>query len=180
MPDPIAYYDLERYLFDAVGPRLRETGELTTFDFFSIIVWKANRAKSRVARLLLKRAASLDDAARSLAQALAAAPDDRERMRVLLEGWGFRLPMACAILTVLWPEQFSVYDVRVCEQLARCQSLADRTKFETLWTGYREYIDALVEATPPGLSLRDRDRWLWAKSAAEQLERDLNRSFGGR
>jgi hypothetical protein len=45
------YHD-EEYLLGEVGPRFRETGELTASDFVMILVWKANRAVSyRVKRL---------------------------------------------------------------------------------------------------------------------------------
>ena len=38
-------------------------------------------------------------------------------MRILIEDWAFRLPMASAILTVLYPDSFTVYDIRVCSEL---------------------------------------------------------------
>ena len=52
--DHLAYYDLEAYLFGTVGPRFLNDGRLNAFDFFSIVIWKANRAKSKIARRLLE------------------------------------------------------------------------------------------------------------------------------
>ena len=40
------YYNLERYLFDEVGPKFRNGGGLSTEDFFCIVIWKANRSKT--------------------------------------------------------------------------------------------------------------------------------------
>ena len=51
--DHLRLYDLERYLFKAVNPTFQRDGRLTAFDFFCIVVWKANRAKSKVALRLL-------------------------------------------------------------------------------------------------------------------------------
>ncbi len=51
--DYLKYYDLERYLFEDVSKRFRKQGSMSAFDFFSIVVWKANRAKSQIARKLL-------------------------------------------------------------------------------------------------------------------------------
>jgi len=44
MIDPVRYYDLERYLLDDVRTRYASEGSLGAFDFFSIVIWKANRA----------------------------------------------------------------------------------------------------------------------------------------
>jgi hypothetical protein len=49
------YYDLEQYLFRDVNSHFRDNRKLDAFDFFCIVIWKANRAKSRVASLLLKK-----------------------------------------------------------------------------------------------------------------------------
>lgn len=177
-PDNLAYYDLERYLFDVVGPRFRAAGSLGAFDLISIVIWKANRAKTRFVRRLMKQDRDLERACRLLTQALHAAPARRERLRILVEDWGLRLPVASSILAVLWPEEFTVYDVRVCGQLGRFGALADRTQFEALWRGYEDYVVAVGEEAPPGLSLRDKDRWLWGKSATEQLRADISARFG--
>lgn len=43
MEDFRRYYYLESYLFDEIGNRFREHGDLSAFDFFLTMVWKANR-----------------------------------------------------------------------------------------------------------------------------------------
>ena len=173
------FYDLEAYLFDAVGPRFRQEGSLGAFDFFCIVIWKANRAKSRVARRLLAcGCADLESAVRALTSELARQPTPRERLRCLMCKWGFRLPMASAILTVLYPEEFSVYDQRVCSSLGRFAHLSELTSFDALWDGYQEFLCAVRQATPGGLTLRERDRYLWGKAFHEQLSTDLERCFG--
>jgi hypothetical protein len=182
MLDPTRYYDLEGYVFDVVHHRFHEDGSIGAFDFFSIVIWKANRAKSTIARRLLQRdrlhRLQLEPIVRDITKALFAASGARERLQVLVEDWGFRLPMASAILSVFWPDELSVYDVRVCEQLQGFHGLQNRTDFSSLWSGYQEYIAAVQQAVPSTLSLRDKDRYLWASSVAEQLQRDIAVNFG--
>lgn len=45
--DYLKYYDVEKYLLEEVGKRFRETGELEPADFYTILIWKAERAKNR-------------------------------------------------------------------------------------------------------------------------------------
>ncbi|MCX6633581.1 MAG: hypothetical protein NT090_00575 [Acidobacteria bacterium] len=97
------FYHLESYLFDVVGPTFRRQRWLSAFDFFCIVIWKANRAKSKVAARLLRKATcgqTLEDAVRTLTSELARQASPEERMRHLMKNWGFRLPMASAILTL--------------------------------------------------------------------------------
>ena len=46
--------DLEKYLFDDVINKFEENGYINAFDFFCIIIWKANRAKTKVANKICK------------------------------------------------------------------------------------------------------------------------------
>ncbi len=180
MIDGVRYYNLEAYLFEDVHRRFHQDGFLSAFDFFSIVIWKANRAKSRIARRLLQKHPdrSLEEVVKELTGSLWRSESSRERLRVLIEEWGFLLPMASAILTVLWPKEFTVYDVRVCEQLGSHERLGDLTDFDRIWPGYEAFREEVEKRGEAGLSLRDRDRWLWGISAAEQLERDIQRRFG--
>ena len=180
--DYVRYYDVETYLFSDVHRRFHARGYLTAFDFFTIVIWKANRAKSKVAARLLAQApdeeTDLDVIVRSLTRSLFDAETERERLRILLKDWGFLLPMAAAVLSVLWPKTFPMYDIRVCDQLGKYHKVANISRFERIWAGYQEYRDAVIAACPPGLSLRDADRYLWGKSSAMQLEKDIAQCFG--
>ena len=171
-------YDLENYLFEEVSRRFSELGYLEAFDFFCIVIWKANRAKSKIAKRLLRKGhPDLDSAVIALTKSLANAADDKTRMEILIVEWGFRLPMASAILTVLYPMSFTIYDVRVCDVLKRFHNLPNKTNFDSLWNGYEKFIAAVKEATPSEYSLRDKDRWLWGNSLFEQLKNDIDEKF---
>lgn len=81
-------------------------------DFFCIVVWKANRATSKIATRLLDKAKirHLAERVHDLTSALFHAADAKQRMRILVKDWSLRLPVASAVLTVLYPEEFTVYE----------------------------------------------------------------------
>ena len=174
------YYYLENYLFDVVQPRFVEQGYLSAFDFFCIVIWKANRSKSKIAKRLLSRGhKDLDMAVRELTTGIAQQIDSKSRLCYLWlnQEWGFRLPMASAILTVLYPNEFTVYDIRVRSVLNDHFDLESITNFDNLWAGYQRYKAKVEEAAPTSLSLRDKDRYLWGKSFHDQLATDIQRRF---
>lgn len=176
--DYLKLYDLETYLFEKVSRRFSDLGYLTAFDFFCIVIWKANRSKSIIAkRLLAQEYPNLDDAVVALTKSLANAVDDKARMKALIEDWGFRLPMASAILTVLYPDSFTVYDWRVCEAIGGFFNLHNKTNFDSLWNDYEAFVAAVNKAEPSEYSLRDKDRWLWGKSFCQQLKQDIAEKF---
>jgi hypothetical protein len=46
-----------------------------------------------------------------------------------------------------------------------------------IWKGYSEFKRSVEELGPAGVSLRDKDRYLFGKSFSEQLKKDVNNSF---
>ena len=180
-PDYSKYFDLESYLFGEVSDSYRRTNKLTTFDFFCIVAWKANRAKSKIAKRLLARGHSnLDEAVRVLIRDISAAPKSKKRLQVLIQEWGFRLPIASAILSVLFPDEFTIYDKRLCDAFNDFKDAQYKTRFDNLWKRYAGYIQRVNAAAPGKRTLRDKDRYLWGRSFALQLERDIRDLFGSR
>jgi hypothetical protein len=112
------FYDLETYLFTEACKHFAETGTITPFDFYCIIVWKSNRAKSKTKKRLAKLAGgTFGSAVATIAAELYESKSPEDRLRVMMEKWKFLLPMASAVLTVLYPDEFTIYDVRVCESI---------------------------------------------------------------
>lgn len=105
------------------------------------------------------------------------ANDAKQRLAVLIDGWGFRLPMASAILSVLYPDDFTVYDVRVCGVLGDFAD-AQQKKFADLWPRYQEYVERVRHEAPDRATRRDKDRYLWGKSFESQLTSDVKTGFG--
>ncbi len=175
--DYLRYYDLETYLFEDVHRRFHSEKSLDAFDLFSIIIWKANRAKSRLAFRLIRKSGSLEAAARHLTSAVYAAQTDKERLTIMMVDWQFYLPMASSILTVLWPETFTVYDTRVCDELGDFHKLKNLTNMEEIWVRYQSYCSPVADAFQGADSVRNKDRFLWGRSAAEQLLKDIANKF---
>lgn len=179
--DYIKLYYLEKYLFDEVKASFEKNRKLTAFDFFCIVIWKANRAKSKVANKLINNAkkplGNLNCIVEKLSSDVADARDDKSRMKILMEDWGLLLPMATAVLTVLYPDNFTVYDVRVCGELGNYHGLKTRRKVDRLWDDYQNYISDVRKREPAIKDLRDKDRSLWAKSFQKQLNKDIDELF---
>ena len=171
--DYLKFYDLEHYLFTEVSGRFNRTGAISPADFYMIVIWKANRAKSRIRNRLSKHEGGFAGAVEALTAALREADGAADRLEILMKTWGFRLPMASAILTVLYPLEFTVYDARICTQLGAFEGLADRHYSEALWDDYGSYMAVMTRAAPSGLSLRDKDRFLWARAFYEGVMKDL-------
>lgn len=170
--DYLAFYDPEAYLLRA-GRRFRETGDLDVRDFYMILIWKANRAKIYHKSRLTKIAGSFDGAVKRIASELLNAREPRIRLALLMENWKFALPTATAILTILYPEEFTVYDYRVCAELNR--TYRPWVEFsDKLWEEYCQFKRSVLDSTPAGLSLRDKDRWLMGRSFRMQVESECS------
>ena len=172
------YYQLESYLLDIVQPLFRTQGYLSSFDFFCIVIWKANRAKSKIAKKLLDKGyGNLDKAVEVLTTNLNKQLNPKDRLRYLIKDWGINLPMASAILTILYPKVFTIYDMRVCNALGKFHKLINRTNFENLWKDYQAFKCAVANSTSECPTLRDKDRFLWGKSFHDQLKKDIENKF---
>lgn len=179
------YYDLESYLFGDVHKSFSDNGYLSAEDFFCIIIWKANRAKSKIAQKIYEtgeeKYKNLDEIVKQITNALFTADSPEKKMAILINEWKFRLPTASAILTVLYPNDFTVYDVRVCNHLKnkKLHSLGYRRWSKSLWSDYQAFIQAVKsdDNIPHGLSLREKDKWIWGKSFFEDLRNDLDNKF---
>jgi hypothetical protein len=177
--DPIAYYSPETLMFPAIAKSFADTGFLDPAALYVILDWKAPRARTRHRLRLAGMAGSFNAAVKEIAADLQTAIGPEQQLGLLLTKWRFRLPTASAILTVLYPDIFTVYDIRVCDALHDFHQLGDRQWSPIVWGEYRRFIDAVRAAAPEGLSLRDCDRWLWGKDKQATLRSELGESGKG-
>ena len=106
--DYLKYYNLEKYLFKEVNNRFHKNHYLTAEDFFCIVIWKANRAKTKIKNRLLKIDSNLQKSVKDLTSSIYQEKDTEDRLEIMLsKKWGFSLPMATAILTVLYHKDIS-------------------------------------------------------------------------
>jgi hypothetical protein len=175
--DYVEYANLGSYLFSTVRKRFFDQGFLYAFDFFSIVIWKSNRSKSNIAkRLSSKGTVPLEESVKDLTQKIHQAQTAKEKLQILREHH-FRMPMASAILTVLYPDDFTVYDFRVREALGIPKINFPWRNYELVWSRYQEFKNQVVRGTPSVLSLREKDLYLWGKSRADQLIDDIKNGF---
>ncbi len=169
-------YNTENYILTDVKDFFLQNGYLNTFDFFCIVIWKANRAKSKIAKRLLKFNSNLDESVIELTSKIYLAETEQQKLNVLIVDFGFRLPMASAILSLLYPEKFTIFDIRVCDTFPEYKGI-ENLKFEKLWIKYSQYILSVRNYGELNVSLRDKDRLLWGKSFQEQLENNIKSNF---
>jgi len=161
----LKYYFLEDYLFGEVNKNFKKRGCLTPEEFFCIIIWKSNRAKTAIKRKLLKFG-NLRKTIKKLTGEIFYTLGKEQKLRLLLKSWKFSLPMATAVLTVLYPKEFTIYDVRVREQVGIHKDFAScKDQIERYFDDFLPKVRKIVRDK----DLRDKDRYLWGKSFYEDL-----------
>jgi len=160
-------YDLETYLFQQVSRQFEEGRTLTPYDFFAIIVWKSNRAKTKVRRGLSAARKSVQTLMKQVAETRK--PVDKVTLLTEIDGIGIR--MASAILAVCYPSEFTVLDYRAWETLCDCELEGLPRSIPTTPASYVRYCEACTRfAATRGISLRELDRALWARSWEDDLK----------
>jgi len=161
------YYDLEKYIFGEVRDNFLKKGYLTAQEFFCIIIWKANRAKTKI-RKKLSASGSVAGTVKKITEQIFEANNANDKLDVLLKKWRFGMPMASAILSVLYPNEFTVYDYRVRDQLNLKNIYSTKKYFEYFLPRVQK------EAKERGKTLREMDKELWGKSFFQDLENLLS------
>jgi len=176
--DYLKYYWLEAdFLEKEVRLAFVENHFLTAEQFFAIVEWKVPRF-GKIHLSYLRN----DDIKQLTGEIYDAGSSKERRLEVLLKDSdgrnrrGIRLAMASAILTILYPTEFTVYDVRVRKQLRKCrlwlEDPDDITNDKNVVNKYLEkYLPSVkTVAQKNNLLLRDCDRALWAKDWHEDLQ----------
>lgn len=179
LQDYRTYYNLESYLFDTVGPAFHKNKCLTAFDLFAIVIWKAERNKGRVKNGFLvgkSKMKHINDILRKYHEKNLT----REGVVTALDSIsGIGIPTASAILTVLYPKDFTVVDVRAKQTFKRDDLRAYCGQNQSFTvdpsnnvSGYvNEYLVACKKAADGlGLTLREFDKVLWGYSFHEDLK----------
>lgn len=185
--DYLKYYWLEKSFFPEVYNFFHKKGYITPEHFFSIVVWKSIRPRKLIKHGLLRNGKTINNTVHNLSKKIFKANSKEERLEILIGNGrknkkqnGFQLAMASAILTVLYPKDFTVYDFRVRSQLIdqekKVNKYTDITGSQKVVEKYfHQYIPQVLKlgrkiSRNKQLSLRDCDRLLWAKSWHEDLE----------
>jgi len=172
-PDCSDYYAPESKFFEELASDFSVSGKLNPEAFYLILDWKASRARTKQLKRLTDIGGSYRKAVEEIGIGLGKSQAAMDRLCLLMKAWKFNLATASAILSVLYPDEFTVYDVRVCEVLGRFTELKHRRFSEQLWSDYQKFISAVRAKAPHGLSLRECDRWLWGADKRRVMREEL-------
>jgi len=159
----LKYYFLEDYLFNEVSKNFQKRGYLIPEEFFAIVIWKSNRAKTNVRRGIEKSKKTI----RAITSEVFRAKTPEQKLNALTSIPSIGIPMASAILTVCYPDDFTVADYRACTALKDFGEEIIGNPTAKILT-YFEYLEKCKKlARKYNFSLRNFDRILWAKDFYE-------------
>jgi len=154
----LKYYFLEDYLFKTVNKNFHENKYLTSEEFLAIIIWKRNASKTKV----VEGVNTSDKSIRVITSKIYESPSREMKLEILLGIKNIGIAIASAILTVLYDQEFTVFDARARNSL---QAIGVQIKGspDNKPEDYFSYVDLCKkQAEKYKLSLRDFDRCLWA------------------
>ena len=161
----LKYYFLEDYIFNEVHKNFQECGRLTPEEFFAIIIWKRNASKTKIIKGIRKNKRTI----REITLKISEVKTREQRLDALLSPKipGIGIAIASAILTVCYPNDFTIADYRACTSLKDFgEEVSGNPTAST--SAYFEYLDKCKKlAHRYNLSLRNFDRILWAKDFYE-------------
>ncbi len=150
----------ERRLFEEVGPRVADRGFYERDEFLDVVRWKNSRGLGHAEG---NAAVEVQEASR-----LAFMATDPWSWQILTLLSGVRTAVASAVLTVAFPDRYTVIDRRAVGTLRTAKRLGDE------WPSYDRYLELCrAIADEVGVSLRTLDRALW-KYSQEHLDLDGN------
>lgn len=170
------YYDLEYRLFPQIRDKYLVDGTISSIDFYSILIWKAERAKTKHFRRLKNDYgySSFDHAVSDMMLRIFRENESGGKLKILMDDFGFKIPTGSAILSVLYPDTYAVYDRRVREEVGFKYDLSAYMKFsDEVWLKYKKFVSMVKLAMPGETDLREIDRYLWGRSRYRQIESDL-------
>ena len=179
--DGLDFYDPEGRLFPKLMRTSDERRKLSKRDILLILKWKLGRIKG------INLATIRDDNLSKINNAVdeARTPGcEAAALKALADVPGIGLATATAILTLCYPDRFTIIDQRVlgCLRLFPARMpVTKRNRYSTSdWTP-EEYLEMYLPAVRLhsekwGCSLRDADRALWGFSIREQIKRIIEKS----
>jgi thermostable 8-oxoguanine DNA glycosylase len=153
----VELYDTRRYLFDIVGPRVRERGYYQFEEFYEVCMWKSARAKPKY----LENRASVQ----RLSKLAIEECDEERKMATLCELRGVSVAMGSALLSVVSPEQYPVIDIRCLEELRKMNYAIGRPSLKN-WLTYLKTMRSLAKANK--VTPREVDMALFAMNRRAQ------------
>lgn len=158
----LKYYFLEtNYLLDEVTKKFRKNHALTAEEFFAIVIWKRNPSKTKILQGIKKSKKTIH----KITSEVFGTKKLEDKLKILTEILGIGVSMASAILTICYPDKFTVVDYHALASLKKFRKKINGNPTAKIYpyTAYFDYLYKCIElADRYNLSLRDFDRILWA------------------
>ncbi len=186
----IKYHLLEtEYLEKEVHSFFHKNHHLTPEHFLAIIIWKSNRSKKYVIKGL-KEMQEIGRTVKTITEEVYDAGENQNKDRqveILTDIYGIGIPIASAILTILYPDRFTIYDIYLHEQLNgnEFKKYCNNAPFSKIIgtdkkdrEKYFKFVDIVKEIAEKetGNDLRKCDRALWGKSWYNGLKQSVEKS----
>jgi hypothetical protein len=147
----------------SAGAAIRE-GNYSREKLMTIAEWKLERENGTYHPSIAYISENTDEEIAEAFEIAVRARTARVGLGVLTTLRGIEVKVASAIMTAIYPDRYTVIDVRSLEELGQKQ---DSPSIDY----YLQYRDACEEiAAERGVSLRDLDRALWQKNKNRNLE----------
>jgi len=183
MMEGLDCYDPEGRVFPRIQKKIGSGEELNKRDVLQIMRWKLGRIRADYSKTIA------DDRMVEINKAVAKAAKPGcglEALQALDDIPGIGLAVATAVLTVCYPEEFTIIDVRVLEILDLFPATLAEDKRKGHNAGDWTAKDFIVEYLPKvkeraklwNCSLRNADRALWGQSVRRDIE-EVVASSGG-
>ncbi len=148
----IDQYELEKQIFQ-LGKQIKGRGWLEKTEFLTICLWKSRRPK----KLYYLNS---DKEIISKSKLAFVEKDELEKIKILTDLKGVRIPTASAILSVFNPEIYPIIDIRCVQSLNDLGIISWKTITEKSWIEYLSIIRNLAEQT--GKTARQIEKGLFA------------------
>lgn len=150
----------ERELLEDIGPTVAARGFYMRSEFLKVGQWKSPRSMTYMKR---NSGEDIEDVTRA---ALAAPERLQHRFLVILNGVGVK--MASALLMVVDPSRFTVFDYRALETLEHHGELGKGFNPED-YPSYLHLCRALATRVGTNLRTLDRALWQWSKDCGKTI-----------
>ncbi|MCX8175585.1 MAG: hypothetical protein N3E51_05275 [Candidatus Micrarchaeota archaeon] len=172
--------DFEEGQLAEIRRKFEKNGTISILDFSTILYWKSNRTKSGILKTIKNREVSVT----SLFSRVSAENDRTKKVEILLEikgrkkngEKGIGIPIASAILAVLYPKDYSICDKRVWDTLRESEYMEKFVHKPNTPANYMKFNEKLKEiANENCKSRRELDNYLWGKNLCKELENEIKK-----
>ena len=145
-------YDTEGYLFKVIGPNVVGRGYFLFDEFYKICMWKSSRQKQRYIK---NKNIIEEESKKAIAE-----KDEKKKMEILCQLDGVSIPMASALLTIVYPKRYAVIDIRCLETLRKMDYKIGRYPSPSVWLKYLDTMRKLAQEN--SITPRELDMVLFA------------------